>query len=120
MKVRLIAAALLTLTSTLSAQSFDVRKYRTVDLTHALNSKTLYWPTSPTSFKLDQLSFGPTPGGWFYAANTFSAPEHGGTHLDAPIHFGEGHLTDGRGLSVADHAGQVSLPERLGYEHRRD
>ena len=93
MKVRLIAAALLTLTSTLSAQSFDVRKYRTVDLTHALNSKTLYWPTSPTSFKLDQLSFGPTPGGWFYAANTFSAPEHGGTHLDAPIHFGEGHLT---------------------------
>ena len=93
MKVRLIAASLLTLTSTLSAQSFDVRKYRTVDLTHALNSKTLYWPTSPTSFKLDQLSFGPTPGGWFYAANTFSAPEHGGTHLDAPIHFGEGHLT---------------------------
>lgn len=93
MKVRLIAAAGLTLTSTLSAQSFDVRRYRTVDLTHALNAKTLYWPTSPTSFKLDQLSFGPTPGGWFYAANTFSAPEHGGTHLDAPIHFGEGHLT---------------------------
>ena len=93
MKVRLVAASLLTLTSTLSAQSFDVRKYRTIDLTHALNAKTLYWPTSPTSFKLDQLSFGPTPGGWFYAANTFSAPEHGGTHLDAPIHFGEGHLT---------------------------
>jgi kynurenine formamidase len=93
MKVRLIAAAVLTLTSTLNAQSFDVRRYRTIDLTHALNSKTLYWPTSPTSFKLDQLSFGPTPGGWFYAANTFSAPEHGGTHLDAPIHFGEGHLT---------------------------
>ena len=93
MKVRLVAASLLTLTSALSAQSFDVRKYRTIDLTHALNSKTLYWPTSPTAFKLDQLSFGPTPGGWFYSANTFSAPEHGGTHLDAPIHFGEGHVT---------------------------
>ena len=93
MKVRYLAASLLTLTSTLSAQSFDVRKYRTIDLTHALNAKTLYWPTSPTSFKLDQLSYGPTPGGWFYSANTFSAPEHGGTHLDAPIHFGEGHLT---------------------------
>ena len=93
MKVRLIAASLLTLTSALSAQSFDVRRYRAIDLTHALNAKTLYWPTSPTSFKLDQLSFGPTPGGWFYSAFAFSAPEHGGTHLDAPIHFGEGHLT---------------------------
>jgi len=75
------------------AQTLDLRRYRTVDLTHALNAKTLYWPTSPTAFKLDTLSFGPTPGGWFYAANAFSAPEHGGTHLDAPIHFGEGHLS---------------------------
>jgi kynurenine formamidase len=28
-----------------------------------------------------------TPGGFFYSAYTFSSPEHGGTHLDAPIHF---------------------------------
>ena len=75
------------------AQTLDLTRYRTVDLTHALNAKTLYWPTSPTTFKLDQLSFGPTPGGWFYSAYAFSAPEHGGTHLDAPIHFGEGHLS---------------------------
>jgi kynurenine formamidase len=75
------------------AQTLDLNRYRTVDLTHALNAKTLYWPTSPTTFKLDQLSFGPTPGGWFYSAYAFSAPEHGGTHLDAPIHFGEGHLS---------------------------
>ena len=75
------------------AQTLDLKRYRTVDLTHALNAKTLYWPTSPTTFKLDQLSFGPTPGGWFYSAYAFSAPEHGGTHIDAPIHFGEGHLT---------------------------
>jgi kynurenine formamidase len=60
---------------------------------HPLNAKTLYWPTSPTGFKLDSLSYGPTPGGWFYSSFAFSAPEHGGTHLDAPIHFGEGHLT---------------------------
>lgn len=75
------------------AQALDLRQYRTVDLTQPLNAKTLYWPTSPTTFKLDQLSYGPTPGGWFYSAYAFSAPEHGGTHLDAPIHFGEGHLT---------------------------
>ncbi|MEO8576447.1 MAG: cyclase family protein [Gemmatimonadales bacterium] len=39
------------------------------------------------------MTFGRTEGGWFYSANTFSAPEHGGTHLDAPIHFGEGRQT---------------------------
>lgn len=77
----------------LGAQELDLSRYRMVDLTHALNARTLYWPTSPTTFKLDQLSYGPTPGGWFYSAYTFSAPEHGGTHLDAPIHFGEGHHT---------------------------
>ena len=75
------------------AQTLDLKRYRIVDLTHALNAKTLYWPTSPTPLKLDQLSFGPTPGGWFYSAYAFSAPEHGGTHIDAPIHFGEGHLS---------------------------
>ena len=75
------------------AQTLDLRSYRTVDLTHALNAKTIYWPTSPTTFKLDSLSYGQTPGGWFYSSFAFSAPEHGGTHLDAPIHFGEGHLT---------------------------
>ena len=62
---------------------------RVVDLTHPFDAETLYWPTSPTSFRLDALSAGPTPGGWYYAANTFCAPEHGGTHLDAPRHFSE-------------------------------
>jgi kynurenine formamidase len=33
---------------------------------------------------------GETAGGWFYAANDFAAAEHGGTHLDAPIHFARG------------------------------
>ena len=75
------------------AQTLDLRRYQIIDLTHPLNSKTLYWPTSPTGFKLDSLSYGPTPGGWFYSSFAFSAPEHGGTHLDAPIHFGEGHVT---------------------------
>ncbi len=67
----------------------DLLSNRVVDLTHALNAQTLYWPTSPSTFKLDRLSYGRTDGGWFYSANTFSAPEHGGTHLDAPIHFSE-------------------------------
>jgi kynurenine formamidase len=36
---------------------------------------------------MNVLSRGPTPGGYFYSANAFCTPEHGGTHLDAPIHF---------------------------------
>jgi len=33
------------------------------------------------------------PAGYYYAANNFSAAEHGGTHLDAPVHFAEGKHT---------------------------
>ena len=61
-----------------------------VDLTHAYGSRTLFWPTSPTKFTLERLAFGKTEGGYFYAANTLCTPEHGGTHLDAPLHFAEG------------------------------
>jgi kynurenine formamidase len=75
------------------AQALDLSRYRMVDLTHAFNRQTLYWPTSPSGFEMDTLSNGPVAGGWFYASNTFSAPEHGGTHLDAPRHFAEHGVT---------------------------
>ena len=83
----LVIAVVLCAPPRATAQSIDLARYRIVDLTHAFNAGTLYWPTSPSSFQLQQLSFGPTPGGFFYSAYAFSAPEHGGTHLDAPIHF---------------------------------
>ncbi|MGH7471557.1 MAG: cyclase family protein [Longimicrobiales bacterium] len=67
----------------------DLTTYRMVDLSHAYNASTLYWPTSTERFALKQQAFGTTPGGWFYAANSISTPEHGGTHLDAPIHFAQ-------------------------------
>lgn len=73
-----------------AAPGFDLATARVVDLTWPLGDETLYWPTSPDDFHLDPLSFGITDSGFFYAANQFSTPEHGGTHLDAPIHFGEG------------------------------
>jgi kynurenine formamidase len=63
---------------------------KVVDLTHPFDERTLYWPTSPTRFELKRLSYGETAGGYFYAANSFCTPEHGGTHLDAPIHFAQG------------------------------
>ena len=70
-----------------SAQSLDLQGYRLVDLTHSYDADTVYWPSGPAHFDLEQLHFGDTPGGFFYSANTFCTPEHGGTHLDAPIHF---------------------------------
>ena len=74
-------------------QPIDLSTYRIVDLTHAYSSRTVYWPTSPTRFTLERLAYGPAPGGYFYAANSLCTPEHGGTHLDAPIHFAEGKRT---------------------------
>jgi len=74
-------------------RSLDLGAFQLVDLTHAFTPGTLYWPTSPRGFALEQLAYGDTPGGWFYSSYAFSAPEHGGTHLDAPIHFYAGGKT---------------------------
>jgi kynurenine formamidase len=74
------------------AAVFDGRAGRWIDLTHAFSESTIYWPTDTAGFQLDTLASGPTPGGWFYASYAFSAAEHGGTHLDAPLHFAEGRL----------------------------
>src|SRR5687767_6093480 len=71
----------------------DLAHAELVDLTWPYDDKTLYWPTSPSAFELKQLSYGPTPGGWFYSSYAICTPEHGGTHLDAPIHFAEGKTT---------------------------
>jgi kynurenine formamidase len=65
---------------------------RTVDLTHPFDEQTIYWPTEP-GFLLKNVTAGSTPKGYFYAANRFAAAEHGGTHLDAPIHFFQGRRT---------------------------
>jgi kynurenine formamidase len=63
-----------------------------IDLSHDFSAQTIYWPTAKP-FKLEVVSAQRTPGGYYYAANNFSAAEHGGTHLDAPIHFAEGKWT---------------------------
>ncbi len=60
-----------------------------VDLTHPFSPATVYWPTAE-GFTLDTVAYGPTEGGYFYSAFNFSAAEHGGTHLDAPVHFASG------------------------------
>jgi kynurenine formamidase len=63
-----------------------------LDLTHAFDAATIYWPTE-RGFQFEPGPNGPTPRGYYYAANRFATAEHGGTHLDAPRHFAEGHHT---------------------------
>ncbi len=64
-----------------------------VDLSHAYAADTIYWPTDTQGFELEELAAGTTDAGYYYAANRFSTAEHGGTHIDAPIHFAEGKPT---------------------------
>jgi len=89
---------------------------RIVDLTYPFDEKTLYWSAAET-FVHKPVAFGRTDAGYWYASYTFAASEHGGTHMDAPIHFAEGkqsveqipiekHIGPGVRISVADKAAQ--------------
>ena len=65
---------------------------RIIDLSHAFDSSTVYWPTAE-GFKLETDFEGMTDKGYFYSAYRYSAAEHGGTHLDSPVHFAKGRHT---------------------------
>jgi len=94
-----LAVSLLVGASTLPAAAAAGRRppaldrARILDLTHPFDERTLYWPTATSGFKLTTLHRGMTEAGFFYTANAFCAPEHGGTHMDAPVHFAEGRLS---------------------------
>lgn len=60
-----------------------------IDLTHPFDEEAIYWPTAE-AFALDTVSEGTTEADYYYSAYRFSAAEHGGTHLDAPVHFHRG------------------------------
>ncbi len=61
-----------------------------VDLTHTFDKSTVYWPTS-RAFGFDTVFAGLTEAGYYYSAFNFQTAEHGGTHMDAPVHFAKGH-----------------------------
>ena len=63
---------------------------RVYDLSHPFDANTVYWPTAEP-FKLETDFEGVTDKGYFYSAYRYSAAEHGGTHIDAPVHFAKGH-----------------------------
>lgn len=70
----------------LTAADSPFARGKWIDLTHDFSTNTLYWPTAQR-FMLEVEFHAHTDQGFFYAANRYSASEHGGTHLDAPIHF---------------------------------
>jgi kynurenine formamidase len=75
-----------------AATPFEVGEI--VDLSHAYDGEAIFWPTAE-AFRLEIVADGMTPGGYYYAANNFFTSEHGGTHLDAPVHFAQGrHAVD--------------------------
>lgn len=76
--------------SAVAGQAIDDSKL--VDLTHAFDERTIHWPTAKP-FQWQKEQWGKTPGGYWYASASFAASEHLGTHIDSPIHFGEGQAT---------------------------
>jgi len=62
-----------------------------IDLTYAFDEQTVFWPTN-RPFIWEKAAWGRTANGYWYASGDFSMSEHGGTHIDAPIHFAEGRL----------------------------
>ena len=103
-----------------------------VDLSHPYAADTVYWPTDTRGFEYETLAAGKSDGGYYYAAGRFATAEHGGTHIDAPIHFAEGKATVdeiplrrlvGRGVTVdataacaADPDYQVRVQDLLDWE----
>jgi kynurenine formamidase len=85
MRTSFCAVALLALAACARLESRE----ELVDLTHPFDASTIYWPTEE-GFVLEGPPGGMTEGGYYYEAHRFRAAEHGGTHLDAPIHFHAG------------------------------
>ncbi|MGZ8094760.1 MAG: cyclase family protein [Methylosarcina sp.] len=66
---------------------------RWIDLSHSYDNATLYWPNNKKGFEHITEAEGKTPLGYYYSSYSLCTPEHGGTHLDAPVHFAENKLT---------------------------
>ena len=78
-----------------------------VDLSYSYNQDTVYWPNAK-GFRHRKDSWTKTPAGYWYAAGEFTSAEHGGTHLDSPIHFAEGKRTLDQ-IPVSDLVGPAAV-----------
>ena len=82
---------------------------RMVDLSHPFGAETVYWPTEE-GFELERGPSGVNESGYYYEAHRFRGAEHGGTHVDAPIHFSEGGAAVDA-LALADLSGPAAVVE---------
>lgn len=74
------------------SENLTLAQGKWIDLTHDFSSETVYWPTAE-GFELETVFEGNTDKGYYYTANKYKASEHGGTHIDSPIHFAQGKQT---------------------------
>ncbi|HEX3204089.1 MAG TPA: cyclase family protein [Nitrospiraceae bacterium] len=74
------------------ATTQQARPARLVDLSYPFDEHTIYWPNN-APFRWEKSAWGMTAAGYWYASAAFSTSEHGGTHLDAPIHFAQNRTT---------------------------
>lgn len=70
----------------------ELSSKRIVDMSYAFDESTIYWPTDKP-FRWEKNRWGPSENGYWYASANYAASEHGGTHLDSPVHFAEGGRT---------------------------
>ena len=73
-------------------QTTDLANGKWIDLSYDFSDETVYWVTAK-QFEKETVAEGKTDNGYFYSAYNYSAAEHGGTHIDAPVHFAEGRQT---------------------------
>jgi kynurenine formamidase len=89
MKLLLVLSLLVLLPGAVLAENDPFERGKVIDLTYPFDAQTIFWPTEK-GFQLESEHDGMTEKGYYYAANRFCTAEHGGTHVDAPRHFGKG------------------------------
>ena len=110
---------------------FKLDPAKLMDLSYSYNEQTVYWPNAK-GFRHQKDTWAKTPAGFWYAAGEFASAEHGGTHLDSPIHFAEGKMTldqipvsrlagpanviDVSAKAAADHDYRVTRDDILAWE----
>jgi kynurenine formamidase len=92
MKIKLILGVVLLLAASAKLSSGGFPAGQRIDLSHDFSNETIYWVTSEP-FKRETVAEGMTDQGFYYSAYNYSAAEHGGTHVEAPIHFAQGGKT---------------------------
>lgn len=82
----LICLCLISFAGIAQTRTAQIPAGRIVDLSYPFDASTVFWPTAEP-FRLEKDFEGTTDKGYYYSAYRYSSAEHGGTHIDAPVHF---------------------------------